>query len=118
MNKLVLQATSKDEAPAPGYVLNEIARLTQQSGEASDKLEDFLFKRLKKEAYTQVKLKTLRVIKYCCENGHISFRRRIQRRSADLREFFGEPPDPSLRHVFPREQLGDQSARRPEPPAV
>ena len=37
----------------------------------------------------QVVLKTLRVAKYCCENGHATFRRGIQRRVAELRPFLG-----------------------------
>ena len=89
-SKLVLKATSKEEAPTPGYLLNDIARITQASDEASHKLEDFLLKRLVKETHPQIVLKTLRAAKYCCENGHPSFRRGIQRRVTELRPFLGE----------------------------
>ena len=88
--KIILQATSKDETPTPGHLLADIARITQDSDEAAGKLDDYLFKRLKKEANTQIKLKTLRVIKYCCEAGHPSFRKLVQRRTVELREFIGE----------------------------
>ena len=89
-NKQVTKATSKDEAPTPGYLLNEIARTTQASDEASHKLEEFLLKRLSKESHPQIVLKTLRLAKYCCENGHPSFRRGIQRRVNEIRPFLGE----------------------------
>ena len=88
--KLVQKATSKDEAPTPGYMLNDIARITQASDEASHKLEEFLLKRLAKETHPQIVLKTLRVAKYCCENGHPTFRRGIQRRVAEIRPYLGE----------------------------
>ena len=91
-NKQVTKATSKDEAPTPGYLLNEIARTTQASDEASHKLEEFLLKRLSKETHPQIVLKTLKLAKYCCENGHPSFRRGIQRRVNEIRPFLGEAP--------------------------
>ena len=86
-NKQVIKATSKDEAPTPGYLLNEIARTTHASDEASCKLEDFLLKRLSKESHPQILLKTLRLAKYCCENGHPSFRRGAGCRGATINCF-------------------------------
>ena len=58
---LVSKATSADEVPTPGYMYNEIARITHASADACKQLEEFLMKRLKKDNVHQ-KLKVLRVI--------------------------------------------------------
>ena len=48
-------------------------------------LENFLLKRLKKDS-VHVKLKVLRVIKHCCQHGHATFRREMQRHTTDIKE--------------------------------
>ena len=58
---LCTKATSPDEVPTPGYMFNEIARITHASADACKALEEFLLKRLKKDN-VHVKLKSLRVI--------------------------------------------------------
>ena len=85
---LVSKATSADEAPTPGYMFNEISRITHTSAKDCTNLEEFLLKRLKKDHVHQ-KLKTLKVIKHCCQQGHSSFRRELQRHTGDIKECLG-----------------------------
>ena len=65
---LVNKATSADDQPTPGYMYNEIARITHASAEASKQLEEYLIKRLKKDNVHQ-KLKCLKVISACAKMG-------------------------------------------------
>ena len=46
---LVSKATADSAEPTPGYMFNEIARITHASVDACLQLENFLLKRLKKE---------------------------------------------------------------------
>mmetsp|Transcript_8469 Transcript_8469/g.14288 ORF Transcript_8469/g.14288 Transcript_8469/m.14288 type:complete len:742 (+) Transcript_8469:122-2347(+) len=85
---LVSKATSADEVPTPGYMYNEIARITHASVKDCQNLEEFLLKRLKKDG-VHVKLKVLRVIKHCCQHGHATFRREMQRHTAEIKECLG-----------------------------
>ena len=85
---LVTKATSPDEVPTPGYMFNEIARITQASADACKQLEEFLMKRLKKDN-VHVKLKVLRVVKHCCLQGHMTFRRDMQRHTSEVKECLG-----------------------------
>ena len=73
---LVSKATADSAEPTPGYMFNEIARITHASVDACLQLEKFLLKRLKKDS-VHVKLKVLRVIKHCCQHGHATFRREM-----------------------------------------
>ncbi len=85
---LCAKATSPDDVPTPGYMFNEIARITQASSEACKQLLDYLLKRLKKD-HVQVKIKTLRVMKHCCQQGHATFRRDLQRHTQEIKNCLG-----------------------------
>lgn len=111
---LVSKATSPEEDPTPGYMYNEISRITHVSADACKHLEEFLLKRLKKDNVHQ-KLKVLRVIKHCCKQGHATFRRDMQRQIGEVKPCLGgiiHPLSPSQRS--PSEQLPPQ---RPHLPA-
>ena len=82
---LVSKATADSAEPTPGYMFNEIARITHASVDACLQLENFLLKRLKKDS-VHVKLKVLRAIKHCCQHGHATFRREMQRHTTDIKE--------------------------------
>jgi hypothetical protein len=69
-------------------MFNEIARITHASVDACVQLEAFLLKRLKKDS-VHVKHKALRVIKHCCQHGHATFRREMQRHTTDIKECLG-----------------------------
>ena len=85
---LVSKATSPEEDPTPGYMYNEISRITHVSADACKHLEEFLLKRLKKDNVHQ-KLKVLRVIKHCCKQGHATFRRDMQRQIGEVKPCLG-----------------------------
>jgi hypothetical protein len=82
---LCAKATADSEQPTPGYMFNEIGRITHASVDACRQLEDYLMKRLT-HASVHVKLKSLRVIKHCCQHGHLTFRRDMQGKTATIKE--------------------------------
>ena len=59
---MLARATSSDDAPTPGYLFAEIAKITNANYEACQKLETYLLDRLKKNNHN-VKFKTLQIIK-------------------------------------------------------
>ena len=85
---LVNKATSADDQPTPGYMYNEIARITHASAEASKQLEEYLIKRLKKDNVHQ-KLKCLKVISACAKMGHATFRRDMTRQTGEIKLCLG-----------------------------
>lgn len=82
---LCAKATAENEQPTPGYMYNEIARITHASVDACRQLEEYLIKRLQKDS-VHVKLKALRVIKHCCLHGHMTFRRDMQSKTMAIKE--------------------------------
>ena len=92
---LLSKATADAADPTPGYMYNEIARITHASVDACIQLETWLLKRLKKDS-VHVKLKVLRVIKHCCQHGHATFRREMQRHTTDVKECLGKLPNSAL----------------------
>ena len=81
---LVAKAASDDEVPPAGYLQEELKKLTFDP-DACSAVEDALIDRLQKRS-TNVKLKTLRLIKMLCESGDPAFRRDMQRRIKEVRE--------------------------------
>ncbi|KAJ1623546.1 hypothetical protein T492DRAFT_571258, partial [Pavlovales sp. CCMP2436] len=92
---LCAKATADSDQPTPGYMLNEIGRITHASVDACRQLEEYLVKRLA-HASVHVKLKALRVIKHCCLHGHFTFRRDMQGSTASFKEMiqYRGPADP------------------------
>lgn len=87
---LVSKATAPDEQATPGYMYREIAKITFASVDASSQLKEFLLKKLK-STNVHVKVKALKVMKHCCQNGHPTFRRELQRCTAEIKECLGAP---------------------------
>lgn len=112
---LVSKATSPDAQPTPGYMFNEIARITQASAEACKQLIDFLLKRLKKDN-VHVKAKTLRVMRHCCQQGHATFRRDLQHYVSAIKECLSAPA-PLLSAPHPV-RLQPAAPRPPSPPTT
>ena len=94
---LCTKATSPDEVPTPGYMYNEVARITHASADAATALKDFLLKRLKKDN-PHVKAKTLRLIKHCCMQGHGTFKRDMQRHTTEVKECLSYRGTPDALH--------------------
>nr|CCA20332.1 conserved hypothetical protein [Albugo laibachii Nc14] len=92
---LLTRATSKEDAPTPGYIYGEIARMTQHSYDTSIKVMDFMISRVKNKHHT-IKYKALQVIKHICREGRADFKREMQRHIPVIKEClqFRGPPDP------------------------
>ncbi|OQR89081.1 hypothetical protein THRCLA_09933 [Thraustotheca clavata] len=96
MDKNVLaRATEDADAPTPGYLYGEIARMTNHSYETCIKVQDYLIGRLKKKQ-PNIKYKALQVIKQVCREGRGEFRRDMQKHVPLVKEAlqFRGPPDP------------------------
>lgn len=91
---LCAKATADSDQPTPGYMYNEIGRITHASVDACRQLEEYLVKRLAHSS-VHVKLKALRVMKHCCQHGHLTFRRDMQGKTAVIKESmqYRGPPD-------------------------
>ena len=81
---LVSKAAEDNEVPTAGYLQEELKKLTFDP-DACVGVEDALVARLDKRS-SNVKLKTLRLIKLLCESGSPNFRRDMQRRVKEVRE--------------------------------
>jgi len=82
--KLVSSLTVDDRNFAGGYALQELAKLTSDITQLQ-KIEELTLKKLEsKKPY--VKYKSLRIIKYLCENGDARWRRSWQRHTDKLRQ--------------------------------
>uniref|UniRef100_A0A7S0E453 ENTH domain-containing protein n=1 Tax=Hanusia phi TaxID=3032 RepID=A0A7S0E453_9CRYP len=90
--QVVAKATSDDEVPCPGYLQEELKKLTFDM-DACSVIEDQLLARLEKKS-SNVKLKSLRIIKLLCDAGSPSFKRDMQRRTTAIRECLHWRGDP------------------------
>ena len=77
---LIHKATENNESPAPGWALDQMARLTVQKPGIELEMVELLYKRLLKNA-CDVKLKTLRAMHFIARRGSVAFRRAMQRSS-------------------------------------
>lgn len=104
---VLFKATSDDDTPTPGYIYEEISKLTWEDGEKCEDVLNFLVKRLDKDS-PAVKLKCLRVLKYCVSKGHESFHRDLQRQVQPIKDAtqFRGVPDP-LRGDAPAKAVRD-----------
>lgn len=95
MNRTILnKATSPDGTATPGYLFDEIAKVTHDPL-ANDRLIEYLLRRLESPS-ANVKAKVLNIIKHVCRKGNPAFRRAWQRESAVIKahlQFHG-PADP------------------------
>jgi hypothetical protein len=91
---LVNKLTTDNRNPPSGYLLQELAKRTVSVAE-SQIIEDLIIKRLNKSK-PYIKYKTLRVIKFLCDNGSQNWRRAWQRQTDRLRDCqnFRGTPDP------------------------
>eukprot|EP00050_Salpingoeca_kvevrii_P000894 m.158022 g.158022 ORF g.158022 m.158022 type:complete len:734 (+) comp10242_c1_seq1:2155-4356(+) len=90
---MLQKATSDDEQPTPGYMYDDICKITFTSVSACSELEDYLIGRLKKKK-PHILAKTLKILKVLVEKGHDGFRQDLQRRTDEIRQcqsFRGAP---------------------------
>ena len=108
---LIDKVTENNESPAPGWALDQMARLTMQKPGIEIEMCELLYKRLSKNA-CDVKLKTLRAMHFIARRGSVAFRRAMQRGSQIIRQHLSTRPTASS--AGPLEPL---RARRPLQPA-
>ncbi len=77
-SSLVSKATAEDQHPVSGFLLKELADLTNTSAKESENVRHALLGRLEKSS-PDVKLKALRAIKYIAQHGSADFRIAFQR---------------------------------------
>ena len=106
---LIEKVTENNESPAPGWALDQMARLTIQKPGIEIEMAELLFKRLNKNG-CDVKLKTLRAMHFISRRGSVAFRRACQRGSQQIRVHLSTPPPAHTTHVcicsiWPRARL-------------
>jgi hypothetical protein len=100
-------ATSSDDSPIAGYLLQEIAKQTLGSYPACQQLEEFVVKRLEKDNHN-IKYKTLLIIKHVCRSGRAEFKKDMGRFVGPIKDClqFKGVPDP-LRGDEPYKRVRD-----------
>ncbi|XP_073900998.1 AP-4 complex accessory subunit tepsin isoform X2 [Castor canadensis] len=92
---VLLRGTSDDGVPCPGYLFEEIAKISHESLGSSQCLLEYLLNRLGSSS-GHVKLKVLKILLYLCGHGSSSFLLILKRNPALIQEatVFAGPPDP------------------------
>ncbi|NXG65661.1 AP4AT protein, partial [Hemiprocne comata] len=91
---LLLKATADDDVPCPGYLFEEIAKISQESPGSSQCLLEYLLSRLQSSS-CRVKLKVLKILLHTCAQGSPQFVQDLKRNAGFVREAaaFSGPPD-------------------------
>uniref|UniRef100_A0A8C6ZDD6 TEPSIN adaptor related protein complex 4 accessory protein n=1 Tax=Nothoprocta perdicaria TaxID=30464 RepID=A0A8C6ZDD6_NOTPE len=91
----LLKGTADDDAPCPGYLLDDIARISHESPGSSQCLLEYLLQRLQSRS-CRVKLKVLKILLHTCARGSPRFALQLRSNAAFVREaaVFTGPPDP------------------------
>jgi hypothetical protein len=103
---LIDKVTENNESPAPGWALDQMARLTVQTPGIELEMVELLYKRLQKNA-CNVKLKTLRAMHFIARRDSVAFRRAMQRGSQVIRQHLSTRPS-----AFSAGPLASLRARR------
>ncbi|XP_060064161.1 AP-4 complex accessory subunit Tepsin-like isoform X2 [Ylistrum balloti] len=97
VNKIstILKATSDDDRPIPGYLYQEISKITHESDGYCESTLEYLVDRLERNS-CHIKLKVIKVMKYLLENGHRNFRFGLLKKSRGITAAtkFSGAPDP------------------------
>ena len=91
LQSLIEKVTENNESPAPGWALDQKARLTMQKPGIEIEMCELLYKRLQKDS-CDVKLKTLRAMHFIARRGSAAFRRAMQRGSQIIRTHLSTRP--------------------------
>lgn len=91
----LMQGTSDDDVPIPGYLYKEICDISFKSPAHCENLLEFLVKRINKDS-CHIKLKTLKLMRYIVENGDPVFRKGLLKMSSAIRAAtkYSGSPDP------------------------
>ncbi|XP_035969104.2 AP-4 complex accessory subunit tepsin isoform X2 [Halichoerus grypus] len=92
---ILLKGTSDDDVPCPGYLFEEIAKISHESLGSSQCLLEYLLNRLHSGS-GRVKLKVLKILLHLCGHGSSSSLLILKRNPAFIQEaaVFSGPPDP------------------------
>lgn len=85
---ILLKGTSDDDVPCPGYLFEEIAKISHESPGSSQCLLEYLLSRLHSSS-GHGKLKVLKILLYLCGHGSSSFLLILKRNSAFIQEAAG-----------------------------
>uniref|UniRef100_A0A674JUA3 AP-4 complex accessory subunit Tepsin n=1 Tax=Terrapene triunguis TaxID=2587831 RepID=A0A674JUA3_9SAUR len=91
----LMKGTSDDDVPCPGYLFEEITKISYDSPGSSQCLLEHLLNRLQNNS-CHVKLKVLKILLYMCTHGSSQFLQQLKRNSTFIQEaaVFAGPPDP------------------------
>ncbi|NWS12022.1 AP4AT protein, partial [Pachyramphus minor] len=92
---VLLRGTADDDPPCPGYLFEEIAKISHESPGSSQCLLEHLLTRLQSSS-CHVKLKVLKILLHTCSQGSPQFVLQLKRNAGFIREaaVFSGPPDP------------------------
>ncbi|NXT61377.1 AP4AT protein, partial [Chaetops frenatus] len=92
---VLLRGTADDDSPCPGYLFEEIAKISHESPGSSQCLLEHLLTRLQSSS-CHVKLKVLKILLHTCSQGSPQFVLQLKRNASFIREaaVFSGPPDP------------------------
>uniref|UniRef100_A0A480TC92 AP-4 complex accessory subunit Tepsin n=2 Tax=Sus scrofa TaxID=9823 RepID=A0A480TC92_PIG len=92
---LLLKGTSDDDTPCPGFLFEEIAKISHESLGSSQCLLEYLLSRLHSGS-GRVKLKVLKILLHLCGHGSSASLLILRRNPAFIQEaaVFAGPPDP------------------------
>uniref|UniRef100_H3AW48 TEPSIN adaptor related protein complex 4 accessory protein n=1 Tax=Latimeria chalumnae TaxID=7897 RepID=H3AW48_LATCH len=92
---MLIKATSDDEVPCPGYLFEEIAKISHESVGNCQCLLEYLLERLQSNS-GYVKLKVLKILHSLCSHGSAQFVLDLRRNASFVQEtmVFSGAPDP------------------------
>ncbi|XP_033896415.3 AP-4 complex accessory subunit Tepsin isoform X3 [Acipenser ruthenus] len=91
----LMKATSDDDTPCPGYLFEEISKVSHESVGGCQCLLQYLLERLQSES-CHVKLKVLKILLHLCTHGSHHFLSELRRNATFVQEVtvFSGSPDP------------------------
>ncbi|KAM6964283.1 AP-4 complex accessory subunit tepsin [Tautogolabrus adspersus] len=91
----LMKATADDENPCPGYLFQEIGKISHESSGSGQCLLEYLLERLQAES-CHVKLKVLKIFVHLCGHGSNHFLTELRRNSTFIQQasVYSGPPDP------------------------
>uniref|UniRef100_A0A3Q3EWN5 TEPSIN adaptor related protein complex 4 accessory protein n=1 Tax=Labrus bergylta TaxID=56723 RepID=A0A3Q3EWN5_9LABR len=91
----LMKATADDENPCPGYLFQEIGKISHESSASGQCLLEYLLERLQVES-CHVKLKVLKIFVHLCGHGSNLFLTELRRNSTFIQQasVYSGPPDP------------------------
>ncbi|XP_056286103.1 AP-4 complex accessory subunit Tepsin isoform X2 [Pseudoliparis swirei] len=91
----LMKATADSEAPCPGYLFQDIGKISHESSGCSQCLLEYLLERLQVDS-CHVKLKVLKIFVHLCGHGSNYFLTELRRNSTFIQQasVYSGPPDP------------------------